>query len=142
MANPIPDGFTPITPYLVIDDAPAEIEFLKTLGGVQGDRLDAPGGKVGHAVIKVGGAPIMISSTMPGHDAQKGMIFVYVSDVDATYTNATAFAGVEAMMPPTDQFWGDRAGSLKSPNGVIYWIATHTEDVSMDEIKKRMGTCQ
>ena len=137
MPKPIPNGFTPITPYLVIDDAPAEIEFLKTLGGVVDGRLDGPNGSVGHAVVKVGGAPVMISSTMPGHDTQKGMIFVYVTDVDATYATAAAFKGVDAFMPVTDQFWGDRAGALKSPNGVVYWIATHTEDVSMDEIKKR-----
>ena len=139
MPKPIPEGFTPITPYLVIDDAPKEIEFLKTLGGVEDGRLDGPEGKVAHSVVKVGGAPIMISSTMPGHDAQKGMIFVYVTDVDAIYAKAAAYDGVEAFMPVMDQFWGDRCGALKSPNGVVYWIGTHTEDLTLDDIRKRTG---
>ncbi|MDB5326953.1 MAG: hypothetical protein JWM57_2522 [Phycisphaerales bacterium] len=140
MASAIPKGFSAVTPYLIVPDAPKEIDFLKTaFGGTEPDRMTAPDGSVAHTVVFVGGAPIMISSSSAMHGPQLGMIFIYLPDVDAAYARAAAFDGVDAFMPVTDQFWGDRAGAVKSPNGVVYWIATHTEDLTLDDIRKRTG---
>lgn len=141
MVKPIPDGYTAVTPYLIVDDAPKEIEFLKAaFGAVQVGRLDTPDGQVMHAAIKIDGASIMISSAMPPqHKAIPAMLYIYVTDVDATYAKAVAFPGVTAQMPPTDQFYGDRSGSLTSSNGIIYWIASQKEVLTHEQVGQRVS---
>jgi len=140
MADYIPKGYAAVVPYLVVDDAPKEIEFLtRILGGTLEGRLDSPDGKVMNARINVGGSPVMISSAMPTHGTQLGMLYVYVPDCGATYAAATAFEGVTAMFPVADQFWGDRSGAVKSANGVVYWIATGKESLTHEQIAERMG---
>ena len=129
-----------IVPYLVVDDAPKEIEFLTgPLGGKLLGRLDRPDGKVMNARVSIGPTPLMISSVMGSHTAMLGMLFIIVPDVDAVYASAIAFDGVTPLMPVADQFWGDRCGSLRSANGVTYWISTHKEDVTPVQIKQRLG---
>ena len=140
MTKPIPDGFTAVTPYLMVDDADAEIAFLvHAFGAVETGRLPMPGGKIAHATVTVGGAPIMLSSAGAWCAALPAMVFVYVPDADAAFTRAVAFEGVTVQMPVADQFWGDRGGSVVSKNGVTYWIATHTEDVTPEQIAQRMA---
>lgn len=141
MASYIPTGYAAVVPYLLVDDAPKEIEFMTAiLGGTQEGRLDSPDGKVMNARVNVGGSPIMIGSTMPPqHVPQTGMLFVYVPDADATYAKAVAMDGVTPLMPMADQFWSDRAGALKTANGVTYWIATGRESVTHEQIAERMG---
>jgi PhnB protein len=143
--KPIPDGYHTATPYLVVDNAVAAIDFYKkAFGAKEVMRMDAPGGKVGHAEIKIGDSLIMLADEMPGsgNRSPKSLggsavgIMLYVQDVDTVFKQATA-AGAKAEMPVADQFWGDRYGKLRDPFGHSWSIATHKEDVAPEEMGKR-----
>jgi PhnB protein len=108
-------------------------------------RLSAPGGRIGHAEIKIGEGMVMLADESPemGHKSPLTVggtpitLMFYVPDVDARFGKAIA-AGATVKHPPKDQFYGDRSGTLTDPSGHIWTIATHTEDVSADEMDKRM----
>jgi PhnB protein len=149
MANvkPIPDGYHSVTPYLIIKGAADAIEFYKTsFGATELFRMPAPGGKVGHAEIKIGDSPIMLADESPemGHTSPTTLggtpvtIMIYVEDVDAIFKQAIA-AGGEEQKPVQDQFYGDRSGTLKDPFGHVWHVATHTEEVSPEEMEKRIA---
>jgi PhnB protein len=148
MANvkPIPDGYHSVTPYLIINGASDAIEFYKkAFGATELFRMPAPGGKIGHAEIKIGDSPIMLSDehTEMGYVGPETLggtpvsIMIYVEDVDTVYNQAIAAGGKE-LKPLQDQFYGDRSGSLKDPYGHMWHVATHKEDVSPEEMDKRM----
>jgi PhnB protein len=149
MANvkSIPDGYHSVTPYLIIKGASDAIEFYKkAFGATELFRMPAPGGKVGHAEIKIGDSPIMLADESPemgyvGPATLGGTpvsIMIYVEDVDTVYNQAIAAGGKE-LKPLQDQFYGDRSGSLKDPFGHTWHVATHKEDVSPEEMDKRMA---
>ena len=148
MANvkPIPDGYHSVTPYLTISGAADAIEYYKkAFGATELFRMDHQG-KVGHAEIKIGDSPIMLSDEFPemGHVSPKTLggspvgIMIYVDDVDTIFNQAIA-AGGEQQKPLQDQFYGDRSGTLKDPFGHIWTVATHQEDVTPEEMDKRMA---
>ena len=148
MANvkPIPDGYHSVTPYLAIKGAADAIEFYKkAFGAIELFRMDHEG-KVGHAEIKIGDSPIMLSDEHleMGHKSPTTLggtpvsIMSYVEDVDATFKQAIA-AGGEEQKPVQDQFYGDRSGTLKDPYGHVWHVSTHKEDVSPEEMDKRMA---
>ncbi|CAN5890225.1 Dot/Icm type IV secretion system effector PhnB [soil metagenome] len=147
MANvkPIPEGYHSVTPYLIINGAADAIEFYKkAFGATELFRMPQPDGKVGHAEIKIGDSPIMLSDEHPemGYTSPTTLggtpvsIMIYVDDVDTIFKQAIA-AGGEQQKPVQDQFYGDRSGSLKDPFGHVWHVATHVEDVSPEEIEKR-----
>lgn len=145
-AKTIPQGFRSVTPYLTVNDAARALEFYKRAFGAQEVmRMDGPGGKIGHAEIRVGDSLIMIADEMPGSSIRSpqslggttGGVFLYVDDVDAVYRQAVA-AGAESEAQPTDMFWGDRYGRLKDPFGHSWSVATHKEDVAPAEMQRRM----
>ncbi|MCM3871515.1 MAG: VOC family protein [Pyrinomonadaceae bacterium] len=149
MANvkPIPDGYHSVTPYLIIKGAADAIEFYKkAFGAAELFRMPAPGGKVGHAEIKIGDSPIMLADESPemgyvGPATLGGSpvsIMIYVDDVDTIYNQAIA-AGGQELKPLQDQFYGDRSGTLKDPFGHTWHVATHKEDVTPEEMDKRMA---
>lgn len=144
-ANPIPEGYDRATPYLCVSDAPRAIEFYKqAFGATEVMRLAEPSGKIGHAEIKIGAAPIMLADEYPDMNilSPKSLggtpvtIHIYVADVDALVTQAVA-AGATLLRPVTDEFYGDRSGSLVDPFGHRWMFATHKEDVSSGELQKR-----
>ena len=141
----IPVGYHTVTPYLVLRDAARAIDFYKSaLGATELFRFDAPGGKIGHAEIKLGDSVIMLADEMPdmGHRSPQTLggspvgLMVYVEDVDTQFKRAIDF-GAKVKQPVKDQFYGDRSGTLEDPFGHVWTIATHVEDVSEDEIAKR-----
>jgi len=143
--NPIPEGYHAVTPYLVVDDAAKAIEFYqKAFAAQAGVRLDMPGGKIGHAELKIGDSMIMLADEFPEMDALSPKtvggtpvnIALYVEDVDATVELAIS-CGATITKPIQDQFYGDRSGTLVDPFGHKWTIATHIEDVSDEEMKKR-----
>ena len=143
----IPDGYYSLTPYLVIKGAAEAIEFYKkAFGAAEIVRMPGPDGRVMHAEVKIGNSMLMLSDENPerGHlsPATRGgntsSVMLYTDDVDAVFKTAVA-AGARADMPPTDMFWGDRMGNLTDPFGHSWAIATHKEDVSPDEMEKRMA---
>ena len=144
-AKPIPDGYHSATPYLVLENAAKAIEFYKqAFGAVELFRMAAPGGKIGHAEIKIGDSPIMLADEFPemGYRGPRALggspvsIMLYVEDVDACFNQAVK-AGAKAIRPVKDEFYGDRAGTIEDPFGHKWTIATHKEDVSPEEIEKR-----
>ena len=141
----IPEGYHSITPYLHIRDAARAIEFYKQVfGATEVLRMDAPGGKIGHAEIKIGGSHLMLADEFPDMGVRSPESFggtpvallLYVEDVDAVAERAVA-AGAKMKSPLEDKFYGDRMGQLEDPFGHVWAIATHIEDVSPEEIEKR-----
>ncbi|MDQ5874406.1 MAG: VOC family protein [Actinomycetota bacterium] len=153
MANvkPIPDEYPQVTAYLCIDGASDAIEFYsKVLGATQrGDRMEAPGGKVGHAELSLGDSLIMLSDEFPemGIQSPKKLggspvtMSVYVEDVDAVFERAVE-AGAKPLRAVEDQFYGDRSGQFEDPFGHRWSVASHIEDVAPDEMRKRMEAMQ
>lgn len=145
--NPIPEGYRTITPYLVLKGAAEALAFYaKAFGAVETVRMPGPGGSVMHAEVRIGDSMLMLSDEFPdwgqlGPLARGGStctIMLYVEDCDATFQRAVA-AGCTATMPPTDEFWGDRFAKVTDPFGHQWAISTHVEDVTPEEMKKRMA---
>ena len=145
--KPIPDGMHSVTPHLVCAGAADAIAFYKAaFGAVELSRLPAPGGKLMHGAVRIGDSVLMLVDEMPewgalGPKALKGSpvtIHLYVADVDAAVAKAVA-AGAKVTMPIADMFWGDRYGQLEDPFGHRWSVATHTRDLSPDEIAQAMA---
>lgn len=139
--NPIPAEYGTVTPYLVVDGASQLIDFVEKVFGAQEImRMPAPGGKVGHAEIRFGDRIVMLGDAGPENPSRSAALVLYVNDCDATYRKALE-AGGSSEMVPEDQFYGDRRGGVNA-FGVSWWIHTHVEDVSPEEMEKRMAAMQ
>ncbi len=145
MTRPIPEGYHSVTPYLALDDASGAIEFYKqAFGAKERMRMEAPGGKIGHAELEIGDSIVMLADAFPQSTTRpptelggtSAGVFLYVEDVDAVVKQATD-AGATITMEVADQFWGDRFGSVTDPFGHSWSIATHVEDLSPEEIAER-----
>ena len=145
--KPIPDGYPQITPYLLVDDAAAAIEFYASVfGATERLRMPAPGGKIGHAELQLGDSLLMVADEFPETGGRSPrtvggspvIVSVYVEDVDAVFERAVQ-AGATALRPVEDQFYGDRTAQLEDPFGHQWSVATHVEDVPPDEMEKRMA---
>jgi PhnB protein len=135
--EPIPDGYHTITPYITTTDARALIAFLKqAFDGTAIEHLVLPDGSIGHAEVTIGDSKVMISQARGPWKAMPCILYLYVRDVDAIYQKALA-AGATSISEPKDQFYGDRHGGVTDPTGNCWWIATHIEDVSAEEMKRR-----
>jgi PhnB protein len=134
-----------VTPYLAVRGAAQAIEFYKkAFGAKEIMRMPGPDGKLGHAEIRIGDSRVMLSDEYEpmaflGPQARGGTtvhIHLYVRDVDATVARAAA-AGAKEVRPVQDQFYGDRTGSIEDPFGHMWHVATHKEDLSKAELKRR-----
>lgn len=144
--KPIPDGYRTVTPYLFIRGAAQAIEFYKqAFDARERMRMPGPNGKIMHAELDLGDSMLMLADEFPEMNALSPqavggspvMIAIYVNDVDATFNRAIS-AGAKPLRPVANQFYGDRSGSLTDPFGHIWNIATHIEDVSPEEMTRRM----
>jgi PhnB protein len=137
MPNPVPPGYATVTPYLCVADAARLIEFLKQAFAAELIfRLDRPDGAVAHAEMTLGDSKIMLGQPAPGQETH-AMIHLYLPDADAVYARALA-AGATSVREPADQFYGDRSAGVRDPFGNQWHIATHIEDVSPEEMERRM----
>jgi PhnB protein len=143
--KPIPDTYPQAVPYLCVDDASAAIEFYRhVFGATERMRMPEPDGKLGHVELEIGTAMIMLSDEFPnlGVLAPRTIggtpvtLVLYVGDVDDVFTRAID-AGATALRPVKDQFYGDRSGTFEDPFGHRWSIASHVEDVSMEEMAQR-----
>ena len=146
-ASPIPEGHHTLTPSLVVHDGTAALEFYaKALGAEELYRLTTPDGRIGHAQLRIGDSIFMLADEWPewgvvspktiGGDAVSTSLHVYVEDSDSLFERAVT-AGAEVVQPMTDQFYGDRSGTIVDPYGHRWTIATHVEDVSPEEMDRR-----
>jgi PhnB protein len=143
--QPIPEGYHSVQPYLAVDDAAKAIDWYKqAFGATERFRMDGPGGTVGHAELQIGDSVLMLSDPFPQASTKppkelggtSSTVMLYVEDVDAAVKKAVD-AGATVTMEVSDQFWGDRFGSISDPFGHSWSIATHVEDVPPDEMEKR-----
>jgi len=144
--KPIPDGYHSATPYLIVKGAAEALEFYKkAFGAEERMRCPMPDGRLGHAEVQIGNSIIMLADEFPEMDAKGPLslggtpvgICLYVLDSDAAFQRAVA-AGAKVLRPIQDQFYGDRSGTVTDPFGHQWTISTHREDVSMEEIERRM----
>ena len=144
--KPIPENYHRVTPYLVVDGAAEAIDFYsRVFGATELMRMPAPGNKIGHAEIKVGDSVVMLADAVAGmgHKSPKTLggspvsLLLYVEDTDTTVKRAIE-NGAKLSRPVEDQFYGDRMGTVEDPFGHVWHVATHVEDVSPEEMKRRM----
>jgi len=133
----IPEGFHTLTAYLLVNDADREIEFVKAAFDAQPVHISRhPDGSVMHATLKIGTSMLMMGQARDSWKAVPSMLYMYIEDVDAVYQRALA-CGATSVREPADQMYGDRSGGVASPNGIQWWMATHIEDVSEEELRRR-----
>ena len=145
MTNPIPEGYPRVTPYLIVDDGAAAIDFYTSvLGATERMRMGGPDDKVGHAELEIGDSVIMLADEHPeiGAHGPKTVagtpvsLHVYVKDVDEVFRRAID-AGARSLQSVEDRFYGDRLGAFEDPFGHHWNVASHVEDVPPDEMSKR-----
>jgi len=135
--KPIPDGYGTVTPYLTVDDPAPVIEFLKkVLDAKEIFAMRDEKGNIGHAEVKVGSSILMLGKARDEWKSRPGNFYVYVEDCDAIYEKALA-AGAISLSKPETQFYGDRHGGVTDSQGNNWWVATHVEDISPDDMKRR-----
>jgi len=143
--NPIPEGYHSVTPYLIIRGAADAIEYYKkAFGATELFRFPGPDGKIGHAELQVGNSRIMLADEYPdmGYNGPQTLggspiaLMIYLADVDAVFNRAVE-AGATVKEPLQDKFYGDRIGTVIDPFGHRWHLATHQEDVSMEEMERR-----
>jgi PhnB protein len=146
MVKPIPDDYPRVMPYLIVDGAGAAIDFYRSVfGATERGRMPAPGDKIGHAELEIGDSVIMLADESPEMNAvgprsvggTPVSLLVYVEDVDSVFDRAVQ-AGAKPLAAVDDKFYGDRSGQFEDPFGHQWSVATHVEDVPLDEMTKRM----
>jgi len=140
MVNPIPDVYGSVTPYLVVEGAEELMGFLQNAFGATirgGDVMRGPDGKIGHAEVEIGDSVVMLADVPPDGEVMRAMLVIYVEDCDAVYKKTLA-AGAESQREPEDQFYGDRTAGVRDKWGNQYYISTHIEDVSPEEMERRV----
>jgi uncharacterized glyoxalase superfamily protein PhnB len=145
MTSAIPAGYGTVTPSVTFKDSKKAIEFYKkAFSATVLDLVPNLNGRgTMHAAIRIGTSIVMMGDEMPGQSCQSAetlgsspvSFYVYVTDADAAFKQAVA-AGGTAVMPVADMFWGDRAGQIKDPFGHSWMLATHTKDLTPEQIRK------
>jgi len=147
LVKAIPEGYHSVTPYLIVNDGAAALEFYKqAFGAKELYKLPMPDGKIGHAEIQIGDSRVMLADEFPEMGARGPKtiggsavgLCIYVEDVDSVAQRAMA-AGATVRRPVQDQFYGDRSGTFEDPFGHQWTIATHKEDVTPEEMSRRMA---
>lgn len=140
--KPVPEGYHTVSPFMIVDGARKVLAFLEATFGAEvrslteGPTNDDGTRPIMNAEVKVGTSMVMLADARENVPSMPTMLYVYVEDVDAVHAKALT-AGGEEIMPPTDMFYGDRHGGVMDPAGNTWWIATHIEDLSNDELQRR-----
>ena len=126
--SPKPDGYSSVSPYLVVNGAQAVIDFLKrTFDATELRRYDAPDGRIMHAEVRIDDTVVMMGDATPEWPPVPAFVHVYVDDVDATYRAALAAGGVSVAEPVQKKDDPDKRGGVRDPGGNTWWIATQVE---------------
>ncbi|MDQ6666443.1 MAG: VOC family protein [Acidobacteriota bacterium] len=135
--NYIPEGYANVIPYIVVPGIAKLIDFMKAVfDAEETERMAQPDGTIMHAQVKIGGSVLMMGEPQGEFGPMPAQLYIYVCDTDETYRRAIK-AGAASLMEPADQFYGDRNAGIKDPCGNNWWIATHQEEVSPEELQTR-----
>lgn len=135
--KPIPDGYTAVTPYLVVRDAASLLGFIQAAFDAElVMRMPRPDGALAHAELRIGGAALMLGEACEQLGEMPASLYLYLPDVDAAYARALT-AGATAVRAPEDMFYGDRVASVRDAHGNLWSIGTHIEDVPPGELPAR-----
>ena len=135
----VPDGFHTVTPFIIVNHADMLIEFIKAaFDGEVTSLMKGEDEKIMHATVRIGDSTIMLSDSSEQYGPMPCMLYLYVEDADQAFTRAVS-AGAKADMPVADMFWGDRCGQLTDPFGHKWNLATHKENLTPEEMRKRSG---
>jgi PhnB protein len=138
MVKAIPDEYHRVTPYLIADGAAGLIDFMKqAFGANERSRMPMPDGKIAHAELTIGDSVVMLSDGSEQFGPMPAMLHMYVEDVDGAYRQALE-AGATRVREPENQFYGDRSATVRDRWGNLWSLATHVEDVSEEEMMRRM----
>jgi PhnB protein len=145
--RPVPEGYHTASPYLIVSNAAAALEFYRNVfGAILKRRLATAGGKVMHAEMMIGDSIVMLADEFPSHEAfapehfggSPSSVVLYLENADALYARAIG-AGAVSLRPMADQPFGERSGTIRDPFGHRWTLTTHIEDVSDDEIERRFA---
>ena|SRR5437016_1170607 len=135
--KPKPDDYHSVTPYLVVEGVPKLMDFLKEVfGAEEKEKMALPDGKIMHAEMRIGDSVVMMGEAGGENKPMPGFLYVYVEDTDETYQRALR-AGAMSVREPKNEFYGDRNAGVRDACGNLWWIATHVEDVSDEEMQRR-----
>jgi uncharacterized glyoxalase superfamily protein PhnB len=137
MAENPPEGYHTVTPQLMVEDARETLDFIAAVFDAELLDVYESDGTINHAEATIGDSRVMVASASSEFPAVPAMLVVYVDDVDATYRRALELGAV-SLREPEDQFYGDRTGGVRDGQGNQWWISTHVEDVSPEELHRRM----
>jgi PhnB protein len=143
--NPVPEGYATLTPYLIVHDGAAALDFYTTVfGATVGEKLTTPDGRVMHAELQIGTSKLMLGEhkdTEPRDSKHfpRLSIYVYLENADDTARRAVA-AGAKELYPVADKFYGNREGGIEDPFGILWWVATRVEEVTPEEVARRAST--
>ena len=138
----VPDGFHTITPYLTVANANDLLDFItRAFAAKEHHVMRGPDGSVGHADLVIGDSHLMLGQAHGEWTPMPSQLYLYVPDCDAIFRQAVAAGGTVVQEPKT-QFYGDRHGCVKDVSGNLWWLATHVEDVSNEEMERRMKASQ
>jgi PhnB protein len=136
-ASHIPEGFRAITPYLIVEGAARYLDFLRAAFGAEEIlRMPKAGDHVQHAQLRIGDSVVEVGEQPPDWTPRKAALHLYVPDADAVYRRALA-AGATSMYEPEDKFYGDREAGVEDPAGNQWFLATHREDLPLEEVEAR-----
>ncbi|HUF15717.1 MAG TPA: VOC family protein [Acidimicrobiia bacterium] len=133
--NP-PEGYHTLTPQIVVEDARETIDFVQNVFDADLRENYEDDGRIVHSEVMIGDSRLMIASASEEFGVFPLMVNLYVDDVDATFAKAIEH-GATSLRDPADQFYGDRTGGVIDPQGNQWWISTHIEDVSEEEMRRR-----
>lgn len=135
--KPIPDNYPRVSPYLIVSDVEVTMNFIEyVFNGKVREKMTTPDGSVNHGEMSIGDSVIMMGKATEEYKPLNAMLYIYVEDTDSTYKRAIE-KGAISVMEPADQFYGDRNAGVTDKDGISWWIASHVEDVSPEEIMRR-----
>ena len=138
--KPIPENYPRVSPYLIVKNVEETMDFIQSVfDGKVREKMKTPNGSVNHGEISIGDSVIMMGRATESHEPQNVMLYIYVDDADAAYKRALE-KGAESVMEPADQFYGDRNAGVKDKDGISWWMASHVEDISPEELQRRNET--
>ncbi|MGL5817569.1 MAG: VOC family protein [Phycicoccus sp.] len=137
----VPERYSRVDPWVISADSDAEIAFLAATFGAEetpGSRMPGPDGRIGHVEVEIGDAVVMLFDAHPDWPAAPAHLRIYVDDVQGSFDRAVA-AGGRAVTRPTYLAFGERVARVRDPQGHLWWIHQHVEDVPVAELGPRFA---